>query len=101
MEEFCLNGSCANGEIKTKVKGITLTYKLKEFGLLLGFINEGDTRFGIVDTMKGLDFMGYKKNPDAKGLKKNDFPHDFEFLADIMGKCVICKDSVHDSISEL
>lgn len=102
IKEFYLSGKVVDGVIKTKEKDITLTYEPKEFELLLGFVNDGDTRFDIVDTKKGLDFMGYdKKKPNVKGLKKKDFPQDFEFLANIVPKCILCKDSAHDSISEL
>ena len=46
--------------------------------------------------------MSYtKKNLKPKGTKKKQFLQDFEFLADIVGKCILCKDSAHDSISEL
>lgn len=44
--------------------------------------------------------MGYKKkNLETNGYKKKDFPQDFEFLADIVENCILCKDSAHDSIS--
>lgn len=69
---------------------------------MLGFVNKGDTRFGSANTKDGLDFMGCnKKNPETKCYKKKDLPHNFEFLADIVRKCIICKDFAHDSISEL
>lgn len=46
--------------------------------------------------------MGYKKkNPKVTGLKMKDFPQDFEFLANIVGKCIFRKDSAHNSISML
>lgn len=46
--------------------------------------------------------MSYnKKSPELKGYKKKEFPQDFRCLADIVGKCIICKDSAHDSISVL
>lgn len=46
--------------------------------------------------------MGYKKkNLETKGYNKKDFPQDFEFLVNIVEKCILCKDSAHDSISEL
>lgn len=46
--------------------------------------------------------MGFKKkNLEAKGYKKKDFPKDFKFLADIVGKCILCKDFAHDSMSKL
>ena len=41
--------------------------------------------------------MGFKrKNPETKGYNKK-----FEFLTDIMGKCILYKDSAHDSVSDL
>lgn len=101
MLEFYQNGSYANDEIKTKVNGVTLTYEPKKVGMLLGFVNKKDIGFDKVNTEKGLDFMDYKKkNPEINGYKKKDFPQGFKFLADIMGKCIIYKDSAHDSISE-
>lgn len=58
--------------------------------------------FDTVDTKKGLYFMGFKKkNPKTKGYKNNDFSQDFEFLVDIVGKCIPSKDSAHDFVNEL
>lgn len=98
VEDFYFNVTCVDGEIKTKVQGIIVTIKPKEVGLLLGFVVNGDTGFNTIDTKKGLDFIGYKrKNLDAKGYKKKDFHQDFEFLADVVCKCILCKDSTYDS----
>lgn len=102
VEKFYLNSSGADGVIKSKGRDITLTYDSKEIGNLLDFVNKRDTGFGTVDTQKGLKFMGYnKKKPELKYFKKKEFPQDFKFLANIVGKCILCKDSTHDSISEL
>ena len=65
-------------------------------------MNNRETNFEGVDVKKGLEFMGYnKKNSKLKGYKKKEFSQDFEFLADIVGKCILYKDSTHGSISEL
>lgn len=69
--------------------------------IALGLPTEGLTGFREVDTNKGLEYMGYKKNKDLKEMKKKEFPTSFEFLIDIVGKCIPCKDSAYDSISEL
>lgn len=45
--------------------------------------------------------MRYNKNPDLRGMKKKEFPQNFEFLSDIVGKCILCKDSAHNSVSDL
>lgn len=61
VEEFYLDGSFVDGEIKSKVKDIILSYDPKEIGK---FVNEGDTGFGGVNTKKGLEFISFKKkNP--------------------------------------
>lgn len=57
VEELYLNGAFVDGEIKTKVKNIALTFDPREFGILLGFVNKGDTGFGTIDTLKGLEFI--------------------------------------------
>lgn len=46
--------------------------------------------------------MGYNKNNlELKEYKKKEFAQNFKFLADIIGKCILYKDSAHDSVSEL
>lgn len=102
VEEFYLNSSCTDGEIKTKMKDITLTYEPREFGHLLGFVNQANIGFGSIDTKKGPEFVGYKKkNPNVKGIKMTDFTQDFEFLVDIIEKCILCKYPTHDLVSDL
>lgn len=101
VEELYLNGRVADGVIKSKVKNINVTFISRKLCILLGFINEGESSFESVDTEKGLESMGYKKNPELKGLKKKEFPQAFEFLTDIVGKYILYKDSAHDFVSEL
>lgn len=102
VEEFYLNDKHVDGEIMTKVKDITVTVDLVDMGIALGLFYEGLTGFEKNNKQKGLHFIGYeKKNPNIKGLKKKDFPKSFEFLIDIMGKYLLCKDSAHDSVNEL
>lgn len=50
---------------------------------------------------KDSDSWVTPKNLELKGIKKNEFPQDFELLADILSNCILCKDSTYDSISEL
>lgn len=64
VEEFYLNRVVADGVITSKVNNITVTFGSRELGILLGFTNEGENNFDSVNTMKGLEFMGYKKNPN-------------------------------------
>lgn len=61
VEEFYLNGVAIDGEIRTKVKGITVTIEPKKVGFLLGFVVDGDTGFSTTDTKKVLDFMGTRR----------------------------------------
>lgn len=69
--------------------------------ILLRWVNQGITSLKEVDSKEGLKLMGHKKNPDLKGIKKKEFPTKHEFFADIVGKCILCKDSTHDSVNEL
>lgn len=74
VEEFYLNSSSMDGEINTKVKYVTISFTPREVGLRLGFVSDGDIGFSIVDTKKGLDFIGFKKNnQETEGYKKKVF----------------------------
>lgn len=101
VKEFYLNGEFKDGYIVTKVKGEAMTLGSVDFSADLGLPIIGLNWFGEVDTQKALGYMGYKKNKDLKGMKKKEFPKSFEFLADIVEKCILCKDSAFDSMSEL
>lgn len=80
VAEFYLNGSHAKGAIATKVKNVKLTYEVIEINHLFEFFNKGVTTFKVVDVK---------------------FPQEFEFLVGIIDKCILCKDSAHNSVSEL
>ena len=91
MEEFYFNGSPCDKVITAKVEGITLTYDVIEINNLFGFVNEGVSNFENVDAKQGLQLMGFnKKNPKLKGYKEKEFRKDFEFLAKIVRKCILC-----------
>lgn len=101
VEEFYLNIVHADGVLVTKVKDQILKIDVVELCHHLEFGSQGITSFNEIDMKEGMKLMVYKKNPQLKGVKKKEFPQEYEFLADIIGKYILCKDSAHDSISEL
>lgn len=93
IKEFYLNVVCRDGLLVTKMKEVVLQMGAEEINHNMGFISHGLTSLNEVDSKEGLKFMGHKKNPQLKGLKKKEFPQEYEFLSEIVDKCIICKDS--------
>lgn len=72
--DFYLNGKYRDIYIVSNVKGIVLSFYPMDFANDLRFTMEGLTGFGKVNVKKALCYIGYKKNPALKGMKKKKFP---------------------------
>lgn len=101
VRDFYNNGVFENGVLTSSVRGFSLRLKAKDFNRALGFVNDGLTSVNAISGSEGLQRMRHHKIERLHGLKKKEFPQKYEFLADIVGKCILCKDSAHDSVSDL
>ena len=101
VREFYANGVYDEETFTTSMKGTSLHLRAKEVNRALGFLNDGITSLSAISGSEGLHRMHHRKEERFHGLKKKEFPQKYEFLADIVGKCILCKDSAHDSVSDI
>ena len=101
VREFYANGVFDGDTLITTVKGTPIRLRAKEINRTLGFPNEGITSLSAISGSEGLHRMRHHKEERLHGLKKKEFPQKYEFLADIVGKCILCKDSAHDSVNDI
>lgn len=99
VKEFYLYAVVRNEVITTKVNGINLKIGKIEINKFLDLSNEGSTALEDVNIEEEKRMMNYEKNPNLKGMK--EFPEEYEFQAEIVGKCIMCKESAHDSVSDV
>ena len=100
VREFYNNGEYQDGVLTTQVKGTSIQLRAKEVNGALGFVNDGLTSLDVISATEGLHRMRHLKNERLHGLKKKEFPQKYEFLADVVGKCILCKNSTHDSVCD-
>ena len=101
VREFYVNEAFDGDTLITTVKGNPIRIRAKEINRALGFLNEGITSLSAISGTEGLHRIRHHKEERFHGLKKKEFPQKYEFLAYIVGKCILCKDSAHDSVSDL
>lgn len=98
MKELYINGKINDGSIVKKVKDTELKISSVNFVCCPRFWRRGRANFSGVDARKA---QSYEKNEKLKGKKKKEFPHSFEFLADIVRECIIYKASAFECVNKL
>lgn len=101
IKEFYRNGIYKNEVLTTRVKDVEIKLKAENINLALGFKSKGFWFLDGINFHAGLKKMHHKKSPTVKGYKKKEFPQRYEFLADIIGKCICCKSTGHDFVNEV
>lgn len=98
VKEFHLNSTINLGILFAKVKGQILKLNSFDINHCLGLPDRDLKSLEEIDIEKTKKIMQYKRNPSLKDMKKKEFPEEFEFLAKIVGKCILCKDAAHDTV---